>query len=106
MAWIYLIAAGMCEIVWAIALKYSQGFTRPVASGIVLGVGFLSFYLLSLAAKSLPIGTAYATWTGIGAAGTAILGIALFSEPRDWPRLASIGLIVAGIAGLRVFSQP
>jgi quaternary ammonium compound-resistance protein SugE len=105
MAWIYLIIAGLFEIVWAIALKYSEGFTRLVPSLIVFGAGFLSFYLLALAVKQLPVGTAYAVWTGIGAIGTALLGMALFQEPRDLPRLLCILLIIAGIAGLQLFSR-
>lgn len=104
MPWILLIAAGLFEIVWAIALKYSLGFTKPVPTGIVIGAGFVSFYLLGLAAEKLPIGTAYAVWTGVGAVGTAILGMILFQEPRHWLRLFSIGLVVAGILGLRIFS--
>ncbi len=104
MAWFYLVLAGMFEIGWAIALKYSQGFTRPAPTGIVLSAGLLSFYLLGLAAEHIPIGTAYAVWTGIGAVGTAALGMILFAEPRHWLRLLSILLIISGIAGLRVFS--
>ena len=104
MAWIYLTLAGMLEVVWAIALKYSQGFTRAIPTGIVLTAGFGSFYLLGLAAEEIPIGTAYAVWTGIGAVGTAILGMILFAEPRTWLRLASILLIVVGMFGLRVVS--
>ena len=104
MAWIYLTLAGMLEIAWAIALKYTHGFTRLLPSVFVLAAGFASFYLLSLAARSIPIGTAYAVWTGIGAAGTAVLGMILFNEPRTALRLACIVLIIAGIAGLRLVS--
>ncbi len=103
MAWAFLLLAGVFEITWAIALKYSQGFTRPVPIGIVCGAGLASFYLLALAAEKLPIGTAYAVWTGIGAVGTAILGILLFDEAKNAARLACIVIIIAGIAGLRIF---
>ncbi len=105
MAWLILALAGALEITWAIALKYSQGFTRPLSSAISLGTGLASFYLLALAAKQIPIGTAYAVWAGIGAVGTAILGMVLFHEPRHWPRLLSILLIAAGIAGLRLWES-
>lgn len=102
MAWVYLFFAGLFEIGWAIGLKYTEGFTRlgpslwTAASMIVSGV------LLSLALKTLPVGTGYAIWTGIGAVGTAILGIVLFSEPATAMRIASISLIVAGIVGLKL----
>lgn len=102
MAWIYLAIAGVLEIVWAIGLKYSEGFTRPLASTItVLGMA-VGFYYLSLALKEIPIGTGYAVWVGIGAVGTAILGIVLFGESASWPRLCCIGLVVAGIVGLKL----
>ncbi len=104
MNWIYLIIAGIFEIGWAIGLKYTEGWTRIVPS-ILTGAGMImSFYFLSLALKSLPIGTAYAVWTGIGTVGAAILGIILFDEPRDFLRILCILLIVAGIAGLKVTS--
>ncbi|HSA92832.1 MAG TPA: multidrug efflux SMR transporter [Terriglobales bacterium] len=103
MPWFYLFLAGVFEIVWAIALKYSEGFSRALPTGIVFTAGFASFWLLGLAAQKLPIGTAYAVWTGIGAVGTAILGMILFAESHHAPRLASIALIVIGIAGLRLF---
>ncbi len=102
MPWLFLLLAGLCEIVWAIAMKYSQGFTRLVPTVIVWTGGLASFYLLGLAVDELPIGTAYAVWTGIGAVGTAALGMVLFAEPRHWLRLASIGLVILGIAGLRI----
>ena len=105
MAWVYVMVAGLLEVTWAIALKYSQGFTRPLPTGIVFGAGFASFYFLSLAAEKLPIGTAYAVWTGIGAIGTAVLGMILFNEPRIGLRWVSILLVVAGIAGLRIFES-
>ena len=104
MAWAVLFAAGLLEICWAIGLKYTEGFTRPLASILTLAAMAGSILLLGLALKTLPIGTAYAVWTGIGAVGTAILGIALFGEPATLARLACIGLIVAGILGLKLVS--
>ena len=102
MAWTWLFLAGLLEIAWAIGLKYSQGFTRPLASVLTI-IGMLaSFWFLSLALKTLPVGTGYAVWTGIGAVGTAILGVILFAEPVTAIRIASIGLIIAGIIGLKV----
>lgn len=102
MAWIYLIIAGLLEIVWAVGLKYTEGFTKPVPSLVVLVFALASFYLLGLAAKTLPIGTAYAIWVGIGAAGTVIAGMVLFGEPATVARLVCILLIVAGVAGLKL----
>lgn len=102
MAWAILFAAGLLEVGWAIGLKYTEGFTRPLASVLTLAAMAGSILLLGLALKTLPIGTAYAVWTGIGAVGTAILGIALFGEPATLARLACIGLIVAGIVGLKL----
>jgi quaternary ammonium compound-resistance protein SugE len=102
MAWLVLVAAGLLEIGWAIGLKYTEGFTRLIPSVLTLAAMAGSIILLGLALKSLPIGTAYAVWTGIGAVGTALLGIALFGEPATAARLASIGLIVAGIIGLKL----
>lgn len=104
MAWMLLFVAGLLEIGWAIGLKYTEGFTRLVPSVLTLASMAGSVLLLGLALKSLPIGTAYAVWTGIGAVGTACLGIALFGEPATALRLASIGLIVAGIIGLKLFA--
>ncbi|MCX2738621.1 quaternary ammonium compound efflux SMR transporter SugE [Pontibacter sp. M82] len=104
MAWFYLILAGICEIGWAFGLKYSEGFTKLGVSVITVIVMILSFVLLSQAMKTLPLGTAYAIWTGIGAAGTAILGIVFLNEPRDLIRILCILLIVAGVVGLKVFS--
>lgn len=104
MSWFYLVIAGLFEIVWAIGLKYTEGFTRLWASLITLTAMIVSFYFLSVALKTLPVGTAYAIWTGIGATGTAILGIILFNEPRDVARIICIGLIVAGIVGLKLTS--
>jgi quaternary ammonium compound-resistance protein SugE len=102
MAWIVLLVAGLLEVGWAIGLKYTEGFTRLVPSVLTLVSMVGSIVLLGLALKTLPIGTAYAVWTGIGAVGTALLGIALFGEPATALRLASIGLIVAGIVGLKL----
>ena len=104
MAWIYLVLAGLCEIVWAIGLKYSNGFTRLWPSVITIAIMLLSFVLLSQAMRTLPLGTAYAIWTGIGAIGTTIYGILHFNEARDWPRLICIALVVGGIVGLKVLS--
>lgn len=104
MQWIFLLVAGGFEVFWALGLKYSQGFTRLTPSVLtVLGM-IASFYFLSLALKNLPLGTAYAIWTGIGTIGTVILGIILFKEPMDFARLACIGLIIAGITGLKFLS--
>lgn len=101
MAWTYLLIAGVLEVVWAIGLKYTQGFSRfwpSVGTAIAL---VLSFIFLAKALRSLPVGTGYAVWTGIGAVGTAILGMILFGESRDLVKIVSIGLIVAGMIGLR-----
>ncbi|HKY05388.1 MAG TPA: quaternary ammonium compound efflux SMR transporter SugE [Blastocatellia bacterium] len=104
MAWVYLFFAGVFEIVWAVGLKYTEGFTKLWPSVLTLAAMIVSFALLGTALKSLPIGTAYAVWTGIGAVGTATLGIILFGEPRDALRLLCIALIVAGILGLKLTS--
>jgi len=104
MAWAILFVAGLLEIGWAIGLKYTEGFSRLVPSVLTLTAMAGSVILLGVALKTLPIGTAYAVWTGIGAVGTAALGIILFGEPATAMRLASIGLIVAGIAGLKLVS--
>lgn len=101
MNWIYLIIAGILEIGWAIGLKYTEGWTRLLPSVITGLIMIASFYFLSLAIKTLPIGTAYAVWTGIGTVGAAILGMIIFNEPRDVSRILCILLIVAGIAGLK-----
>jgi len=102
MAWIYLFVAGALEIVWAVGLKYTAGFTRPVPSAITVVAIVGSMVFLALALRSIPIGTGYAIWTGIGAVGTALLGIVLFAEPATAARLGCIGLIVAGIVGLKL----
>lgn len=101
MAWFVLFVAGLFEIGWAVGLKYTEGFTRPLASALTLAAMVLSVLLLGLSLKSLPLGTAYAVWTGIGTIGTAALGILLFGDPVTAARLFFIGLIVAGIAGLK-----
>jgi quaternary ammonium compound-resistance protein SugE len=105
MAWIYLIIAGLFEIGWAVGLKYTEGFTKLWPSVITIVTMILSFYFLSSAIKTIPIGTAYAIWTGIGAVGTAILGIILFGESKEFIRIFFILLIVIGIVGLKFFSK-
>jgi quaternary ammonium compound-resistance protein SugE len=105
-AWALLLVAGLLEIGWAVGIKSTDGFTRPGPSAAVLVTALLSFYLLALAMKTLPVGTAYAVWVGIGAVGAAVLGIALLGEAPSPPRIASILLIVAGVVGLRLFSGP
>lgn len=101
-AWIMLAAAGLLEIVWAIGLKYTEGFTKSVPSAITIAAMIASIWLLAQAARELPIGTAYAVWTGIGAVGAALLGIMLFHESASVMRLGCIALIVIGIAGLKL----
>lgn len=102
--WLLLFIAGLLEIAWAVGLKYTEGFTRPIASALTVLAMIASFYFLAQALKTIPVGTGYAVWTGIGAVGTAILGIVLFAESTALPRLLCIGLIVAGIAGLKLTS--
>jgi quaternary ammonium compound-resistance protein SugE len=102
MAWILLLVAGFFEVGWAIGLKYTEGFTRPWPSVLTLGAMIISVVLLGVAMKSLPVGTSYAVWVGVGAVGTAILGMVLFGEPATAGRLLSLGLIVAGIVGLKL----
>lgn len=104
MAWTLLVVAGLFEIGWAIGLKYSDGFTRLWPSVWTATAMIASVALLGFALKSIPVGTGYAVWTGIGAVGTAILGVVLLGDPATWPRLACIGLIVAGIVGLKLVS--
>ncbi len=104
MAWIYLVIAGIFEVVWAVGLKYTQGFTKLYPS-LITGIGMIiSFYFLSMAIKELPMGTAYAVWTGIGALGTVLLGIILFQEPYNIMRLLFLSMIFFGIIGLKVTS--
>lgn len=102
MAWIYLFVAGLFEVAWAIGLKYTEGFSRLAPSLLTLAAMAISMALLGLALRTLPVGTAYAVWTGIGAVGTAALGIYLFGEPATTARISSIALIVAGIVGLKL----
>jgi quaternary ammonium compound-resistance protein SugE len=104
MAWFYLFIAGVFEVAWAIGLKYTEGFSRLMPSILTVAAMLVSFVFLSLALKTLPVGTAYAVWTGIGAVGTVIVGIILFAEPATVVRLAFVGLILAGIAGLKFVS--
>ncbi len=104
MAWVYLFIAGVFEIVWAVGLKYTDGFTRLLPIVVVVGGAIVSFIFLAMAMKSIPVGTAYAVWTGIGAAGTAIVAILLFGESAAPLRLVCLGLIVAGTIGLRIAS--
>jgi quaternary ammonium compound-resistance protein SugE len=104
-AWTYLLAAGLLEVVWAVGLKYSQGLSRPVASVITVVAALVSFYLLGLAMRDLPVGTAYAVWTGIGALGAASIGILFLHESREAWRLVSLVLILAGLVGLKVTSN-
>ena len=102
MAWTLLFFAGLFEVAWAIGLKYTDGFTKPLASVLTVAAMVASIVLLGLAMKQLPVGTAYAVWTGIGTIGTVILGIALMGDPATPLRLACLGLIVLGIAGLKL----
>ena len=102
MAWILLLVAGLLEVGWAIGLKYTEGFTRLWPSVLTLAAMAASVLLLGIAMKSLPVGTAYAVWVGVGAVGMAILGIVLFAEPATAGRLVRLGLIVAGIVGLKL----
>ncbi|MDE2395132.1 MAG: quaternary ammonium compound efflux SMR transporter SugE [Burkholderiales bacterium] len=104
MAWWILVLAGLFEVAWAIGLKYTEGFSRLVPSALTLAAMAASMALLGLAMKSLPVGTSYAVWVGVGAVGTALLGIVLFGEPANAGRLVSLGLIVAGIVGLKLSS--
>jgi quaternary ammonium compound-resistance protein SugE len=103
MNWFILFIAGLFEIAWAIGLKYSEGFSKPIASVFTIVTMIISMALLSYSVKTLPVGTAYAVWTGIGAVGTAILGIYLFNESREFMRIFFIFLIIAGIVGLRFY---
>jgi quaternary ammonium compound-resistance protein SugE len=105
MAWIWLTLAGLLEVVWATSIKYTEGFTRLLPSAITIAAMVVSVYLLGVAVRTIPIGTGYAVWTGIGAVGVAILGMVLFDEPRALLRIISILLIVAGIAGLKLVTQ-
>ncbi len=105
MAWTYLVIAGLFECAWAIGLKFTEGFTRFWPSLFTILSMVISFWLLSLAMRSIPIGTAYAVWTGIGAVGVAVLGMAIFGESRDLMRVICLLLIVSGILGLKLVSS-
>jgi quaternary ammonium compound-resistance protein SugE len=104
MAWLLIVIAGVFEMAWAVGLKYSDGFSRLVPSILTVAAMAASIVCLGIAVKSLPVGTAYAVWTGIGAAGTAVLGMYLFEEPATLLRLGSIALVIAGIVGLKLAS--
>jgi quaternary ammonium compound-resistance protein SugE len=104
LAWLLLAAAGLLEVVWSISMKASQGFSKGLYTAVTFAAAWLSFWLLGLALRQLPVGTAYALWVGIGAVGAAVLGIVLFGEQFSVARLACIGLIVAGVLGLKVLS--
>ena len=104
MPWVFLLIAGVLEIAWAIGLKYSHGFSRPVPTTLTLVAMVASMYLLSMAVRTLPVGTAYAVWTGIGSVGAFVAGILLFKESAAAARIACAVFIVAGIVGLKVFS--
>jgi quaternary ammonium compound-resistance protein SugE len=105
MAWTYLLIAAGLEVVWAVGLKSTDGFSRLGPSVAVIAAMILSMWLLALAARELPIGTAYAVWTGIGAVGTALIGILWLREPATAARLCCIGLIVSGVVGLKIFAK-
>lgn len=102
MNWVLLVLAGLLEVVWALGLKQSAGFTRPAASAFTIAAMVASFYLLSLALRTLPLGTAYAVWVGIGAVGTVVAGAVLLGESLSALKLASVALIAAGIIGLKI----
>jgi len=102
MAWLVLVVAGLFEVGWAIGLKYTEGFSRPWPTVATVTAMVISVGLLGLAMRTLPVGTAYAVWTGIGAVGTVVLGMLLFHEPATVARLACVGLILAGIVGLKL----
>ena len=104
MSWIILFFAGLFEVGWAVGLKYTEGFTRPIPTALTVAAMLVSLGLLGLAMKELPLGTAYAIWTGVGAVGTVIDGIILFGESMALFRLASVALIIAGLAGLKLSS--
>ena len=104
MAWAYLVVAGLFECGWAIGLKYTDGFTKLVPSLLTVSAMAISFWLLSVAMRTIPVGTAYAVWVGIGAVGVAILGMVLLGESRDFMKIVCLLLIVAGIVGLKLVS--
>lgn len=106
MAWIILVIAGFFEVGWAIGLKYTEGFTRPLPTALTAAAMVASLWLLGIAMKTLPMGTAYAVWVGVGALGTVLLGIVLLGEPASPGRLVSLALVLAGIVGLKLTSSP
>ena len=106
MPWLLLLLAGLLEVCWAVGLKYTDGFRRPFPSFLVIVAMVISMFLLAVAARSLPIGTAYAVWVGIGALGAAILGVILFGEPGTLPRIGFIVLLLVAIVGLKLTSGP
>ena len=103
-AWTLLIVAGLLEIVWAVGLKYTEGFSRPLPTAITLTAMVLSIVLLGRALRTIPVGTGYAVWTGIGAVGTAVVGILVLGESRDAGRLVALSAIIGGIVGLKMVS--
>lgn len=104
MAWVYLVLAGLFECGWAVGLKYSDGFSKPIPTILTFAAMVMSVWLLAIAMKTIPVGTAYAVWTGIGAIGVAVLGMILFDESRELLKLLCLFLIVTGIAGLKLVS--
>lgn len=104
MAWIYLLFAGLFEIVWAVGIKYTEGFTKPLPSALTVAAMGVSFILLSLSLNKIPMGTAYAVWVGIGAVGVALFGIIFLGESSDPMRILCLGLILSGIIGLKLLS--
>lgn len=106
MSWLLLFVAGLFEIVWAVGLKYTDGFRKPLETSVVVAAMAVSMLLLGLAVRHIPIGTGYAVWTGIGVIGTVICGIVLFGEPIGWQRLLFISLIVVGVLGLKLTHTP
>jgi quaternary ammonium compound-resistance protein SugE len=104
MHWLYLVVAGLLEVIWAFTMKQSEGFTKPLASVLTIVAMIASFVLLSLAMRSLPLGTAYSIWTGIGAVGAFVVGILLLGESANAFRILSVALIIAGIIGLKLTS--
>lgn len=105
MAWIYLILAGIFEVVWAVGLKYTDGFTRLWPTLIVIAFMAISIYLLALSARTIPIGTAYTVWAGLGAVGTVCVGIIWFSEPATFIRLLCVAMILTGVVGLKLYTM-
>jgi quaternary ammonium compound-resistance protein SugE len=105
MAWIYLVVAGLLEAAWAIGLKYTEGFTKLVPSVLTLAGIAVSMFLLAIAARTIPIGTAYSVWVGIGAVGAVLLGILLFDESRDFARLFFVALLIVSLIGLKLTTK-